>query len=76
MDFYVRLCYKGIERLFPKEIYSMQDRGYIIASDYMACDGFADVSDAIQNLIDLYPNRTIFFFGRGLSAEKADSYEL
>ena len=39
----------------------MQDRGYIIASDYMACDGFADVSDAIQNLIDLYPNRTIFF---------------
>ena len=36
-------------------------RGYIIASDYMAADGSADVSDALQRIINENPNRTIFF---------------
>jgi len=35
--------------------------GYIIASDFMAADGSADVSDSLQQLIDTNPNRTIFF---------------
>ena len=40
----------------------MSDRfGYIIASDFMPTDGSADVSDALQQLIDSNPNRTIFF---------------
>ena len=34
---------------------------YIIASDYMSADGSADVSDALQALINQNPNRTIFF---------------
>ena len=34
---------------------------YIIASDYMPADGSADVSGALQALIDQNPNRTIFF---------------
>ncbi|MBQ7318710.1 MAG: hypothetical protein IJW97_00825 [Clostridia bacterium] len=34
---------------------------YIIASDYMPSDGSTDVTDALQQLIDQNPNRTIFF---------------
>lgn len=38
-----------------------KNRGYIIAADYLPADGSADVSDALQALIDANPNRTIFF---------------
>ena len=34
---------------------------YIIATDYMKADGTTDVTDAIQNLIDSNPKRTIYF---------------
>lgn len=35
--------------------------GYIIVTDYLTADGSADVSDAIQKIIDDNPNRTIYF---------------
>ena len=35
--------------------------GYIIVTDYLSADGTADVSDAIQTIIDETPNRTIYF---------------
>jgi len=37
------------------------NRGYIIVTDTVPADGSCDVSDAIQQLIDENPNRTIFF---------------
>lgn len=41
---------------------SAQDTSSVImASRYMPTDGSADVSDAIQRLIDSHPNRTIYF---------------
>ena len=39
----------------------MENRNYIIATDYMRADGETDVSAVIQNIIDENPNRTIFF---------------
>ena len=39
----------------------MDNRNYIIATDYMKADGKRDVSAVIQNIIDMNPNRTIFF---------------
>ena len=35
--------------------------GYVIVSDYVPNDGSTDVAQEIQNLIDMNPNRTIFF---------------
>ena len=35
--------------------------GYLIATDHLPNDGTADISDALQRLIDDNPNRTIFF---------------
>jgi len=35
--------------------------GYLIATDYFPADGKTDVSSALQALIDLNPNRTIYF---------------
>lgn len=35
--------------------------GFVVATDYMKADGKTDVTDAIQNLIDSNPNRTIVF---------------
>lgn len=35
--------------------------GYVIVTDYLTADGTADVSDAIQKIIDDNPNRTIYF---------------
>lgn len=37
------------------------DKGYVIATDYLPADGKSDVSDRIQALIDENPNRTLFF---------------
>lgn len=37
------------------------DMGYVIVTDYIASDGAADVSDALQRIIDDNPNRTIYF---------------
>ncbi len=37
------------------------DRGYIVVTDTVASDTGADVSDAIQSIIDSNPNRTIYF---------------
>ncbi|MGI5847792.1 MAG: hypothetical protein ACOX5T_07190 [Candidatus Cryptobacteroides sp.] len=37
------------------------DKMYVVATDYVAADGSVDVSDALQELIDANPNRTIFF---------------
>ena len=38
-----------------------ENRAYIIATDYLPADGVTDVSQALQQLIDAHPNRTIFF---------------
>ena len=35
--------------------------GSIVATDYIAADGATDVSDALQQIIDANPNRTIYF---------------
>ena len=35
--------------------------GYVVVTDYIKADGSADVSDAIQQIIDENPNRTIYF---------------
>ncbi|MBQ4199264.1 MAG: hypothetical protein II649_05220 [Kiritimatiellae bacterium] len=37
------------------------ERGFVVATDYMKADGKADVSDAIQKLVNANPNRTIYF---------------
>lgn len=36
-------------------------KGYVVITDYIKNDGKKDVSDAIQNVIDRNPNRTVFF---------------
>lgn len=38
-----------------------ENRNYVNAADDLRADGKTDVSDAIQDLIDRHPNRTIFF---------------
>ncbi len=38
-----------------------EDRGYVIVTDYVKADGKTDVADALQDLIDRNPNRTLFF---------------
>lgn len=35
--------------------------GYVVVTDYIKDDGSADVADAIQQIIDENPNRTIYF---------------
>ena len=40
---------------------SAAERGFVVVTDYVKADGKADVSDAIQKVIDEHPNRTIFF---------------
>lgn len=37
------------------------DRGYIVVTDTVAANTGADVSDAVQSIIDSNPNRTIYF---------------
>lgn len=37
------------------------NKGYIIATDYMPADGITDVSEHLQELINENPNSTIFF---------------
>ncbi len=37
------------------------NRNFVLATDFLRADEKNDVSDAIQNLIDTNPNRTIFF---------------
>ena len=37
------------------------DKGYLVVTDYFPANTDADVSDALQKLIDENPNRTIFF---------------
>ena len=39
----------------------MNDKGYIVVTDYVQANTGADVSDAIQKVIDDNPHRTIFF---------------
>lgn len=36
-------------------------RGFVVVADHLANDGKADVSDALQKLIDANPNRTLYF---------------
>ena len=38
-----------------------ENKGYIIATDYLPADGVTDISCFLQALIDNNPNRTIFF---------------
>lgn len=40
---------------------SAAERGYVVVTDYVKADGTADVSDAIQKVIDAHPHRTIYF---------------
>ena len=35
--------------------------GYVVVTDHLPADGKTDVSQALQNLIDANPNRTLFF---------------
>ena len=35
--------------------------GYVVVTDYVKADGKTDVSDALQQVIDEHPNRTLFF---------------
>ena len=39
----------------------MYDKGYIVVTDYVKANTGADVSDAIQQIINDNPNRTIYF---------------
>ncbi len=39
----------------------LQGLGYVVVTDYINSDGTADVSDAIQSIIDGNPNKTIYF---------------
>lgn len=36
-------------------------QGFVIVTDYLKADGAADVSDALQKVIDAHPNRTLYF---------------
>lgn len=40
---------------------SHDERGFVVVTDYVKADGKRDVSDAIQQIIDTHPNRTIYF---------------
>ena len=40
---------------------SLESKMYVCVTDYIKADGSADVADAIQDIIDKNPNRTIFF---------------
>ena len=40
---------------------NLYQSGYVVATDFVAADGKCDVSDALQQLIDSHPNRTIYF---------------
>ena len=42
-------------------IINFEDAGYVMVTDYLKPDTGADVSDAIQKLIDENPNRTLYF---------------
>ena len=42
-------------------IINFLDAGYVMVTDYLKPDTGADVSDAIQKLIDENPNRTLYF---------------
>lgn len=51
-----------------------RDCGYLFATDYFPADGVTDVSDALQQLIDENPNRTIFFPDGDYLIWKTDLY--
>lgn len=36
-------------------------QGFVIVTDFLKADGKTDVSDALQQVIDAYPNRTLYF---------------
>lgn len=36
-------------------------QGFVVVTDHLVADGRADVSDALQRLIDANPNRTLYF---------------
>jgi len=40
---------------------SLYQSGYVVVTDFVASDGASDVSDALQQVIDGHPNRTIYF---------------
>lgn len=42
-------------------VINFEDAGYVMVTDYLKPDTGADVSDAIQKLIDENPNRTLYF---------------
>lgn len=42
-------------------VFASGDRGFIVVTDTVAANSGADVSDAVQALIDANPNRTIYF---------------
>ena len=42
-------------------VLNFKDAGYVIVSDYVKADTGADVSDAIQKLINENPNKTLYF---------------
>ena len=42
-------------------VINFDDAGYVMVTDYLKPDTGADVSDAIQKLIDENPNRTLYF---------------
>jgi len=44
-----------------KIVNSAASQLYVVASDFVASDGSVDVADALQELIDANPNKTIFF---------------
>ncbi|MBQ2374218.1 MAG: hypothetical protein II299_03815, partial [Alistipes sp.] len=45
----------------PLVAQSAKQKGYVVVTDYVKANGKKDVSDAIQQIIDSNPNRTIYF---------------
>ena len=39
----------------------IENRGYVVVTDYVEANTGKDVSDAIQKIIDENPHRTIYF---------------
>lgn len=40
---------------------SIPSPGFIVVTDYLSADGITDVSDALQEIIEQNPNRTLYF---------------
>ena len=39
----------------------LDNQDYVTVTDFISNDGQTDVADALQDIIDRHPNRTIFF---------------